>query len=323
MRILVTGGAGFIGSHLCEYLIEQGHEVVCLDNLSTGRISNIAALRHHPRFQLIVADIREEALLSELIRQVDHVYHLAAAVGVRLIMEKPVETLEVNTFGTEIVLKYASKFHKKVLIASTSEVYGDHDAFPLREDSTRVYGPTTVRRWAYAASKALDEFLALAYHQERGTPVVIVRLFNIVGPRQTGRYGMVVPTFVKQALTGQSITVFGDGQQTRCFGYVTDAVEALVRLMEHPKSEGEVFNVGSDEEIRIIDLAHLVKEKTGSSSPIVFIPYDKAYGPGYEDMRRRVPDLTKIRTWIGYRPRLNIHQILDRIIDYYRRNLWD
>ena len=225
-------------------------------------------------------------------------------------MEKPVETLEVNTFGTEIVLKYASKFHKKVLIASTSEVYGDHNEFPLREDSTRVYGPTTVRRWAYAASKALDEFLALAYHQERGTPVVIVRLFNIVGPRQTGRYGMVVPTFVKQALTGQSITVSG-------------AVEALVRLMEHPKSEGEVFNLGSDEEIRIVDLAHLVKEKTGSASPIVFIPYDKAYGPGYEDMHRRVPDLTKIRTWIGYRPRFNIHQILDRIIDYYRQNLWD
>ncbi len=322
MRILVTGGAGFIGSHLCEYLIDQGHEVVCLDNLSTGRIHNVDRLRHHARFQLIVADIREEPLIAELVRNVDHVYHLAAAVGVRLIMERPVDTLEINTFGTEIVLKYASKFHKKTLIASTSEVYGSHNHFPLREDSTRIYGPTTVRRWAYAASKALDEFLALAYHQERGTPVVIARLFNIVGPRQTGRYGMVIPTFVKQALTGQSITVFGTGEQTRCFAYVADAVEALVRLMEHPKSEGEIFNVGSDEEIRIIDLAHKIKEKTGSRSPIVKIPYDQAYGPGYEDMMRRVPDLTKIRTWIGYTPRYHIDEILDRIIEFHRTHPW-
>ncbi len=318
MRALITGGAGFVGSHLCEALLERGDEVFVLDNLQTGSIENIEHLKAHPRFHYTIDSVMNEPVCAELIDRVDVVYHLAAAVGVRLIVESPVNTIETNVHGTEMVLKLANKKKKKVLIASTSEVYGKSTEVPFREDADLVLGATNKGRWSYACSKAIDEFLALAYYKEKRLPVVVFRLFNTVGPRQTGRYGMVIPNFVKQALLGHPITVFGDGTQRRCFTYIGDVVGALPRLADHPDAVGRVFNVGNDrEEVGILDLARRVKERTGSKSEIVHVPYEKAYEEGFEDMPRRVPDLTKVRGLIGYEPQVLLDEILENVIAYF------
>jgi len=291
VRALITGGAGFIGSHLAEALLAAGHQVFVIDNLSTGSIQNIEPLKAHAAFKYVVGDITNEPLLAELVDDCDVVFHLAAAVGVKLIVEEPVRTIETNVHGTEVVLKHANKKKKLVIFASTSEVYGKSTDVPFHEDADLVLGPTPKHRWAYACSKAIDEFLALAYWKERKLPVVIVRFFNTVGPRQTGRYGMVIPNFVRQALAGQPITVHGDGSQTRSFCHVRDVVGALLRLMDEPRAVGEVFNVGNSQEISIMALAERVRALTASGSPIVTIPYDQAYESGFEDMPRRVPDL--------------------------------
>jgi len=318
MRALITGGAGFVGSHLAEALLERGDEVMVLDNLSTGSIENIAPLKAHDGFRYAIDSVTNEPLTAELIDQADVVFHLAAAVGVKLIVESPVNTIETNVHGTEMVLKLANKKKKKVLVASTSEVYGKSNVVPFREDSDLVLGATTKGRWSYACSKAIDEFLALAYFKEKRLPVVIVRLFNTVGPRQTGRYGMVVPNFVKQALLGHPITVFGDGSQSRCFTYVTDVVGALVKLADHPGAVGEVFNVGNDsEEVSMLDLARRVKERTRSRSEIELVPYEKAYEEGFEDMPRRVPDLSKVKALVGYEPQVHLDEILDRVAAFF------
>ncbi len=318
MRALITGGAGFVGSHLAEALIARGDTVYVLDNLSTGSIENIEGLKGSPNFRYAVDSVMNEPALAELIDRVDVVFHLAAAVGVRLIVESPVNTIETNVYGTEMVLKHANKKKKKVIIASTSEVYGKSEAVPFREDADLVLGPTTKGRWSYACSKAIDEFLALAYHKEKHLPVVVVRFFNTVGPRQTGRYGMVVPNFVKQALLGHPITVYGDGEQSRCFTYVSDVIEALVKLADHAGAVGQVINIGNDrEEVSIVDLARRVKARTKSASEITFVPYDQAYEEGFEDMPRRVPDLTKLRTLIGYEPKVHLDEILDRVSEYF------
>lgn len=321
MRSLITGGAGFIGSHLAEELLRRGSEVSVVDDLSTGSIENIEHLKSHPGFSYSIETIQNRSLMAELVDWADVIYHLAAAVGVRLIIESPVRTLEINIRGTEVVLELAAKKRKKVVIASTSEIYGKANSFPFSEESDIVLGATAKSRWSYACSKAIDEFLALAYWREKRVPVVIARLFNTIGPRQTGRYGMVVPTLVKQALAGESITVFGNGKQSRCFTWVGDAVGALIDLAGSPDAVGEVFNVGSDQEISIGELASLIREMTESPSPVVFIPYDEAYGEGFEDMPRRVPDLSKIRKVIGYEPTLALPKILSEIIDYYRARL--
>ena len=318
MKALITGGAGFLGSHLAEALLARGDTVYLLDNLSTGSIDNIEHLKSAPRFHYAVDSVMNEPVTAELIDRVDVVFHLAAAVGVRLIVESPVNTIETNVHGTEMVLKLANKKKKKVLIASTSEVYGKSTDVPFHEDADLVMGATTKGRWSYACSKAIDEFLALAYWKEKKLPVVVFRLFNTVGPRQTGRYGMVIPNFVKQALLGHPITVFGDGQQSRCFTYVSDVVGALVTLAEEPRAVGQVLNVGNDhEEVTILDLALRVKARTGSKSEIVLVPYDKAYEEGFEDMPRRVPDLTRLRALIGYEPKVHLDEILDRVIEYF------
>jgi UDP-glucose 4-epimerase len=319
VRALITGGAGFIGSHLAERLLQDGHGVLVIDNLSTGSIDNIAHLKSHPAFSYAIDSVTNEPLLAELIDRSDVVFHLAAAVGVKLIVEQPVHTIETNVHGTEVVLKHANKKKKLVFIASTSEVYGKSADVPFREDADLVLGATVRHRWAYACSKLIDEFLALAYWKERKLPVVIVRLFNTVGPRQTGRYGMVLPTFVRQALAGQPITVFGDGTQSRSFSYVGDVVDALVRLAAEPRAVGEVFNIGNDVEVTIRELAERVRALTGSSSPIVYVPYDEAYEAGFEDMPRRVPDISKIRALIGYEPRLDLDQIIATVIEHVAR----
>jgi UDP-glucose 4-epimerase len=317
MKALITGGAGFVGSHLAEALLAQGDEVYVLDNLSTGSIENIEQLKGDRRFHYAIESVMNEPVAAELIDRVDVVFHLAAAVGVRLIVESPVNTIETNVHGTEMVLKLSNKKKKKVLIASTSEVYGKSEEIPFREDADLVLGPTHKGRWSYACSKAIDEFLALAYHKEKRLPVVVFRLFNTVGPRQTGRYGMVIPNLIKQALLGHPLTVFGDGTQSRCFTDVSDVVAVLLKLANDPAAVGEVFNIGNDrEEVRIIDLARRVKERTGSSSEIVFVPYDQAYEEGFEDMPRRIPDLTKIRR-LGYEPKVQLDEILDRVIAYF------
>ena len=316
MRALLTGGAGFVGSHLAETLLEQGHHVSVIDDLSTGSIENIAPLKPHPRFEYVIDTIMNEPLVAELIDGADVVYHLAAAVGVQLIVEAPVRTIETNVHGTEVVLKHACKKGRTVVIFSTSEVYGKSAAVPFREDADLVLGPTPKHRWAYACSKALDEFLALAYARERKLPIIVVRLFNTVGPRQSGRYGMVIPRFVKQALTGAPLTVYGDGRQTRCFTHVGDVVRALVRLVDEPRALGNVFNVGTTEEISILDLATRVQTVTGSSSTITFVPYDEAYDEGFEDMPRRVPDLTRISTLIGYQPTMTLDDILRQVAEH-------
>jgi UDP-glucose 4-epimerase len=318
VRALITGGAGFIGSHLCDHLLRLGHEVSVIDDLSTGAIRNIEHLKGAPGFSYTIDTIANESLLAELIDRSDAVYHLAAAVGVKLIVEKPVHTIETNVYGTELVLKHASKKGKLVVIASTSEVYGKSADVPFREGADLVLGATDKHRWAYACSKLLDEFLALAYCRERKLPVVIARLFNTVGPRQTGRYGMVLPTFVRQAVEGQPLTVFGDGRQTRSFTYVGDVVDALVRLAGEPGAVGEVFNVGNTGEISIAGLAERVKQIAGSQSPVVLVPYDEAYEAGFEDMPRRVPDISKIRALIGFEPRLGLDDIIRTVVDSRR-----
>ena len=320
MKALITGGAGFIGSHLAERLLEDGHEVMVLDNLSTGSIDNITHLKGRSGFSYTIESVTNESLLAELIDGSDVVFHLAAAVGVKLIVEQPVHTIETNVHGTEVVLKHANKKKKLVFIASTSEVYGKSTDVPFREAADLVLGPSAKHRWAYACSKLIDEFLALAYWKEKKLPVIVVRLFNTVGPRQTGQYGMVVPTFVRQALAGQPITVFGDGTQQRSFTYVGDVVEALVRLAADKRAIGQVFNIGNMGEITIADLAARVKAMTGSCSPIHYIPYDQAYEEGFEDMPRRVPDISKIREFVGYEPKVQLDEILRTVIEHMRAN---
>jgi len=320
VNALITGGAGFIGSHLAEQLLDQGHGVIVLDNLSTGSIENIRHLKGREGFSYTIDSITNESLLAELIDRSDVVFHLAAAVGVKLIVEQPVYTIETNVHGTEVVLKHANKKKKLVVIASTSEVYGKSADVPFRENADLVLGPSAKHRWAYACSKLIDEFLALAYWKEKKLPVVIVRLFNTVGPRQTGQYGMVLPTFVRQALAGHPITVFGDGTQSRSFTYVGDVVGALIRLAGDKRAIGEVFNIGNMGEVTIADLAAKVKAMAGSCSPIHYIPYDQAYEAGFEDMPRRVPDITKIREFVGYEPKMQLDEIIRTVIEHMRAN---
>ena len=319
MRYLITGGAGFIGSHLSEVLLERGENVFVLDDLSTGSVENIRHLKANGRFHYVFDSILNKHLLAELVDESDVVIHLAAAVGVRLIVEHPVRTLETNIHGTQSVLDAASKKKKLVFIASTSEVYGKSDKVPFHEDADLVLGPTTKSRWSYAASKALDEFLALSYWKERKQPVKIARFFNTVGPRQTGRYGMVLPNFVRQALAGEPITVYGSGKQSRCFCDVRDSVESLIRLLATDQSIGEVVNIGTDQEVTIEQLAQLVKERTESNSPVTFVPYDQAYEPGFEDMPRRVPSLTKLEKLTGFRPAIPLVEIVDRVIAHSQK----
>ena len=319
MRVLITGGAGFVGSHLAETLLDRGDEVFVIDNLSTGSIDNITHLKGRPGFSYVIDTVTNEPLLAEMIDRCDVVFHLAAAVGVKLIVEQPVHTIETNVHGTEVVLKHANKKKKLVVIASTSEVYGKSTDVPFREGADLVLGATVKHRWAYACSKLIDEFLALAYWKEKKLPIVIVRLFNTVGPRQTGQYGMVLPTFVRQALAGQPITVFGDGTQSRSFTYVADVVDALVKLAQEPRAVGEVFNVGNVEEVTIRELAERVKKITDSSSPVVYVPYDEAYEAGFEDMPRRVPDISKVSGLVGYQPRLGLDEIICRVVEHFRK----
>jgi UDP-glucose 4-epimerase len=321
-RALVTGGAGFIGSHLCDRLLSEGSEVYVLDDLSTGAMRNVEHLMTREDFHLVVDSVLKPAVVNELVNKCDVVYHLAAAVGVRLIIEQPVHTLVTNLEGTEVVLDHCSRFGKRVLVASTSEVYGDHrEELPLDEGARRIYGPTTARRWAYADSKAMDEFLALAYHQERDLDCVIVRLFNTVGPRQSGTYGMVVPRFVERALANGPIEIYGDGTQTRCFCHVQDTIGALIGLMGAPSTSGEIYNVGSQERIRILDLASRVLEATGSTSELEFLPYDQVYGLGIEDMFHRIPSLDKVAAAIGWEPERTLDEILGDVIAFTRADL--
>jgi UDP-glucose 4-epimerase len=317
LRVLITGGAGFIGSHLADAYLQRGDDVLVIDDLSTGTIENIRHLKNNPRFHYTIDSVHNQPVTAELVDQSDVVVHLAAAVGVKLIVESPVRTIETNVRGTEVVLALANKKKKRVMIASTSEVYGLSADVPFREDGNLVMGATTKGRWSYACSKAIDEFLALAYWREKKLPTTIVRLFNTVGPRQTGRYGMVIPTFVRQALAGRPITVYGNGKQTRCFGYVGDVVGALIKLMDRLDSVGQVYNIGSNEEISIFKLAEKVKELTNSDSEIVFVPYDEAYEEGFEDMPRRVPDITKINELVGFRPEMTLEGILQSVISFH------
>lgn len=310
---LITGGAGFIGSHLAEALLQRGHPVTVLDDLSTGRFTNIAHLVGQPGFRFAIDTITHATVLDRLASECQVIVHLAAAVGVQLIVEHPVHTIETNVMGTEAVLQAAARYRAKVLLASTSEVYGKGSRVPFREEDDIVLGPTSKSRWSYAASKMVDEFLALAYHAEKALPVVIARLFNTVGPRQRGRYGMVIPRFVAQALANEPLTVYGDGQQTRCFCDVSDTVRALIGLAEQEAAVGRVFNVGASEEVSILDLAQRVKAATGSQSPIRLIPYDQAYAPGFEDMRRRVPDTARVQQLLGWQPQIPLDEILQRV----------
>ena len=318
MRTLITGGAGFIGSHLADRLIDEGHEVWVLDDLSTGSMNNIDHLVDHPRFHFRLGSVLKKAVVGPLVDRVDTVFHMAAAVGVKLIVTNPTRTIETNIRGSEVVLQAAAKKGKLVVMASTSEVYGKAPKVPYSEDDDLLLGPTTKSRWGYACSKAIDEYLALAYARERELPVIIVRFFNTVGPRQTGRYGMVLPSFVRQALGNEPITVYGTGQQLRCFGYVSEVVEAVLRLIETPSAFGQVFNVGCDREISINALAELVRERAGSDSEIVHIPYEEVYDEGFEDLQRRVPDVRKLEGCIGYRPTMEIADIVDRVIEFTR-----
>jgi UDP-glucose 4-epimerase len=318
-KALVTGGAGFIGSHLCELLLADGWEVFALDDLSTSTVANVAHLKERWDFHLVVDSVLSPAVVNELVHKCDIVYHLAAAVGVRLIVEQPVHTLVTNVQGTEIVLEHCNRFEKRVLVASTSEIYGDHrEEVPLAEDARRIYGPTTARRWAYADSKAMDELLALAYNQERGLDVVIARLFNTVGPRQSGQYGMVIPRFVERALSGRPLEIHGDGTQTRCFCHVSDTVRALKGLMDDRSISGEIFNVGSPSRIRILDLAQRVVEMTRSGSDLAFVPYAEVYGQGIEDMTHRIPATEKIRDAIGWQATFDLDVILADVIKHMR-----
>lgn len=319
MKILITGGAGFVGSHLADKLIDQGHEITVIDDLSTGRYSNVEHLEGTPNFRLIIDTVLNQDLMEELIRESDRVFHMASAVGVRLIMEQPVKTIETIFHGTDVVLKYCSRYRKRVLIPSTSEVYGKGASIPFREEDDLLTGATDKHRWAYACAKTLDEFLALAHWKETRLPVVVVRLFNTVGPRQTGQYGMVVPRFIHSAMKNEPITVFGDGTQQRCFGHVLDVVEGLSKLLESPQCFGQVINLGNDEEVSILGLAEKAIELTGSKSEIRFIPYEEAYGDGFEDMRRRVPGLNKAKKLIGYQPTRSLTDIINDVANEFRK----
>jgi UDP-glucose 4-epimerase len=321
VNALITGGAGFIGSHLAERCLAEGWSVTVLDDLSTGSFNNVAHLKRSPGFAYTIDTVFNAPLVAELVDCSDIVFHLAAAVGVRLIVDNPVRTIETNVHGTEVVLRAAAKKRKRLILASTSEVYGKNSNACFCEDDDLVLGPTTKGRWSYACSKALDEFLALAYYREKDVPVTVVRFFNTVGPRQTGEYGMVLPTFVRQALLGQPITIYGDGSQRRCFGYVGDAVEALIRIVRSAGTAGEVLNVGNDTEISIRDLAAQVRAQTGSRSDIVYVPYEHAYGAGFEDMQRRVPSLEKLARLTGYRPAMPLPVIIDAVVDDMRPRL--
>jgi nucleoside-diphosphate-sugar epimerase len=321
---LVTGGAGFIGSHLCELLLELGWEVYALDDLSTGSKDNVFHLEPNRRFHLTVESVLSPSVVSELVHKSDAVFHLAAAVGVRLIVEQPGRALLTNVRGTENVLEYASRFEKPVLVASSSEVYGDHVAenLPLAEDARRIYGPTTAKRWAYADSKAMDEFLALARHEEQGLESVIVRLFNTVGPRQSGEYGNVIPRFVQAALAGAPLEIHGDGTQTRCFCHVADTTRALVALMEEPATRGEIYNVGSTESVTILQLADRVLAATDSSSERVFVPYERVYGHGIDEMFQRMPAIEKITAAVGWTPTIDLDRILAEVVEHARQGVW-
>ena len=319
MKVFITGGAGFIGSHLVDAHLQRGDKVTIIDNLSTGRLRNIIHNRKNPNFKYFIDTIINYPILENLIKEHDLIYHLAAAVGVRNIIENPLESLKVNIKGTEYVLELCNKYKKKILMTSTSEIYGKSEKTPYSENDDRLLGSTYITRWGYSCSKAVDEFLALAYYREKKLQVIILRCFNTVGPRQTGDYGMVIPIFVKQALLGHPLTVYGDGKQTRCFSDVSDVVDGMMKLMESDKTIGEIFNIGNDEEISILDLAKKIKKMTNSKSPIEFIPYDKAYETGFEDMQRRLPDLTKINKFIGYKPKIKLNEMLQKIINYYER----
>jgi UDP-glucose 4-epimerase len=314
MRYLITGGAGFIGSHLADALVGAGHEVVALDNLSTGRATNIAHLDGHPRFRFVQGSVLDEVLVDDLVRGADVVVHLAAAVGVQLIVRHPLRSLMTNIRGTEVVLGAAHRYRVKALLASTSEIYGKNGKGPLREDDDRVIGSPGVARWAYSTAKAVDEILAYAYHKERGLPTVVVRMFNTVGPRQTGAYGMVLPRFAQQAVRGEALTVYGDGTQTRCFCHVEDVVRAMLGLLEEPRAEGDVFNIGTTEEVSILELARRVIEAAGSASEVRLVPYEEAYEEGFEDMLRRVPDISKIRALTGWEPRYKLNEIIAQVV---------
>ena len=318
MRYLVTGGAGFIGSHLCEHLLSGGDDVLVLDDLSTGRYENVAGLDDGTRFRFLLGSVNDADIVTECLRQCDAVFHLASAVGVRLIIEQPVRTIETIVGGTDVILRACARYRKPVLLTSTSEIYGKSEKVPFREDDDRVMGPTTQRRWSYACAKALDEFLAQAHWTEYRLPVVIVRLFNTVGPRQTGQYGMVVPRFVQQGLAGEPLTVYGDGKQTRSFAHVHDVVEALPKLLKLPSARGQIYNLGNDEEVTILELAERVKRITGNKAEIEFVPYEQAYVQGFDDMRRRVPDLTKVAQAIGYRPQKKLDNILQDVVAYLK-----
>lgn len=317
MKILITGGAGFIGSHLAEKLLKQNHTVSILDNLSTGKLSNISHLAGNPKFKYKIDTILKSDVLEKLIKESDQIYHLAAAVGVKYIIDNPLLSLRTNIVGAENVLELANKYKKKVLLASTSEIYGKSNKVPFKEEDDRILGSTYISRWSYSSAKAIDEFFALAYFREKKLPVVIVRCFNTVGPRQSGQYGMVLPKFVKNALLNHPLTIYGDGKQSRCFADVEDVVDGMIKLMEEKKAEGQVFNIGSTEEITISELAHKIKKMIGSKSKIEFIKYEDAYEEGFEDMQRRVPDLTKIKNMVGYEVKHNLDKILDRVIKYY------
>jgi UDP-glucose 4-epimerase len=319
VKYLVTGGAGFVGSHLCELLVGQGHSVVVIDDLSTGRIENLGHLEKSGRLRIVVDSVAREPLVEEAVKECDRVYHLAAAVGVRLILEQPTRTIETNIEGTEVILRHASRYRRRVVITSTSEVYGKSEKVPFREEDDVILGPTHRARWAYAASKMVDEFLALAYWNEKRLPVVIARLFNTVGARQTGRYGMVVPRLVEQALRGEPLTVYGDGEQSRCFGSVRDVVIGLDHLMECEAATGEVVNLGNPEEVTINGLAKLILDVTGSRSQITHIPYDQAFAEGFEDMRRRVPDISKAKRLVGFDPKIGLRKIVEDVADDFRR----
>jgi nucleoside-diphosphate-sugar epimerase len=317
-RSLITGGAGFIGSHLAEELLAQDQHVIVIDDLSTGRLDNIAHLIDQPRFQFINETIRNESVMDRLVGDCDIIYHLAAAVGVELIIKDPVHTIETNLFGTEVVLQLARRYRRKVLLASTSEVYGKSSDLPFREEADRVMGATTKSRWSYAESKAMDEFLTLAYHKQFHVPIVICRFFNTVGPRQTGTYGMVIPRLAKQAVADLPLTVYGDGQQTRCFCNVKDTVRAMLGLGQEPRAVGEIFNIGSSDEITILELAQRIVQQAHSRSEIKLIPYDQAYESGFEDMRRRVPSTAKVKDVIGWQPTIALDQTLDEVIAQFR-----
>jgi len=321
MKTLITGGAGFVGSHLADKLHSQGHEITIIDDLSTGRYSNVAHLEGKERFQLIIGTILNEGLMERLIRETDQVFHMASAVGVKLIMEQPVKTIETIFHGTDVVLKFCSRYRKRVLIPSTSEVYGKSTEVPFTEDNDILKGSTSKHRWAYACAKELDEFLALAHWKETRLPVVVIRLFNTVGPRQTGQYGMVVPNFIKAALQNQPIPIHGDGNQARCFGHVLDVVEGLVKAIETPECYGQVMNLGNHEEVTILELAERILSATGSNSKIDYIPYEVAYGAGFEDMQRRVPNLEKAKRLIGYQPTRSLDNIITDVVREFRDSL--